>query len=93
MEQIVAFVLGVSAVFIVWGIVVAFKTAGKVHDLQQELSNVYTIIDRHCDELHQRINQQKDQIDRTIDSIYSTIDSRIDKLDAKLTKSKGTVKQ
>ncbi len=37
MEQILAFVLGVSGALLVWGVVVAFRTASKVTKQEKEL--------------------------------------------------------
>ena len=82
-EQILAFVLGVGSVFLVWGVVLAFKTARKLKLVQEELPNIYDGINTHCDELHRRIDQEINRTDEFHrDSIKHT-DSRVDKLESK----------
>ena len=89
MEQILAFVLGVSAALLVWGVVVAFKTASRVKQLDLVISDIFAIADRREEMVNRRIDQE---IDRTnnlhMDSIKHT-DSRVDKLEAKIINEQG----
>jgi len=89
MEQILAFVLGVSAALLVWGVVVAFKTASRVKQLDLVISDIFAIADRREEMVNRRIDQE---IDRTnnlhMDNIKHT-DSRVDKLEAKIINEQG----
>jgi len=84
MEQILAFVLGAGAVVLIWGVVVAFKTARKVNDVESAITDIYQNM-REYDELtNRRIDQEIDRVDRIhLDCIKYT-DSRVDKLEAKI---------
>lgn len=93
MEQILAFVLGVGAALLVWGVVVAFKTASKVARLETDLQGIVNMIDDSSKVSHERdlaldrrIDQEIDRVDLIYTNILSTLDSRIDKLDAKFCK-------
>jgi len=92
MEQILAFAIGVGAALLVWGVVVAFKAANRLNEVEGllgDLEQAYDIMDRKIDERDQLFNRRIDQeIDR-IDQIYreciSHTDSRVDKLESKVT--------
>ena len=86
MEQILAFVLGVSAALLVWGVVVAFKTASKVEEIEKQFQALYTEISQRDELVNRRIDQEIDRVDLIYTNILSTLDSRIDKLDAKFCK-------
>jgi hypothetical protein len=90
MTEILAFVLGVSAVAFVWVVVVAFKTASRVKEIEKSIQQLQDWISRNDDLTNRRIDQE---IDRTnnlyTDSIRYT-DSRVDKLEAKITNEQGS---
>lgn len=86
MEQILAFVLGVSAALLVWGVVVAFKTASKVKEIEKQFQALYTELSQRDELVNRRIDQEIDRVDLIYTNILSTLDSRIDKLDAKFCK-------
>ncbi len=90
MTEILAFVLGVSAVAFVWVVVVAFKTASRVGEIEKSIQQLGDWISRNDDLTNRRIDQE---IDRTnnlhTDSIKFT-DSRVDKLEAKITNEQGS---
>ena len=93
MEQILAFVLGVGAALLVWGVVVAFKTAKKVKEVEGflgDLEQAYDIMDRKIDERDQlsnrRIDQEIDRVDQIYNQLDSAIDSRLDKMETRLTR-------
>lgn len=86
MEQILAFVLGVGAVAFVWVVVVAFKTANKVKQIEQAITGHQEWILRNDELVNRRIDQEIDRVDLIYTNILSTLDSRIDKLDAKFCK-------
>jgi ABC-type antimicrobial peptide transport system permease subunit len=92
MEQILAFVLGVSAVVFVWTVVVAFRTASKVKNIEDTIQNIYQVLERNDEQLHRRIDQEIDRTDKLIGNLYSVIDSRFDKFEAKVTKEKQVIK-
>ena len=92
MEQILAFVLGVSAGVIVWAVVVAFKTAKLAKQNEQSIRNVEEWISRNDEMVNRRIDQEIDRTNRMIGDIYSVIDSRFDKFEAKITKDKQVLK-
>lgn len=84
MEQILAFVLGVSAVAFVWVVVVAFKTASKVRELEKAISETQDWINQNDQLVNRRIDQEVDRVDLLYTKVLSILDSRVDKLEAKL---------
>jgi hypothetical protein len=92
MEQILAFVLGVGAVAFVWAVVVAFKTAKKVNDINMAINDIYQVIREYDGLVNRRIDQEIDRTDLIYTNVLSTLDSRLDKLEAKITKEKQVLK-
>ena len=84
MEQILAFVLGVSAALLVWGVVVAFKTASKVRDLEKAIPGIQDWINQNDQLVNRRIDQEIDRVDLIQTNCIRHIDSRVDKLEAKI---------
>lgn len=84
MEQILAFVLGVSAALLVWGVVVAFKTASKVKDLERAISGNQDWITQNDQLVNRRIDQEIDRVDQIYNECIRYTDSRVDKLESKL---------
>ena len=83
MEQILAFVLGVSAVAFIWVVVVVFKTAKLAKQNEQSILNTEQCILRNDELVNRRMDQEIDRVNNLhTDSIRYT-DSRVDKLDAK----------
>ena len=95
MEQILAFVLGVSIALFVWGVVVVFKTAKLAKQNEQSILNIEQYVSRTEDLINRRIDQEIDRVNNIhMDSIRYT-DSRVDKLEQKYldqTKSKQVIK-
>jgi hypothetical protein len=85
MEQILAFVLGVSAVTFVWVVVVAFKTARKVKDIERAISGNQDWISRNDELVNRRIDQEIDRTHSLHSDSISFTNSRVDKLEQKLT--------
>ena len=85
MEQILAFVLGVSAVIFVWIVVVAFKTSRKVKNMESALEGIFHQMDRNDELVNRRIDQEIDRVDKIYSECIRYTDSRVDKLEAKLT--------
>ncbi len=85
MEQILAFVLGAGVALLVWGVVVAFKTASKVKDLERAISGNQDWITQNDQLVNRRIDQEIDRVDQIYNECIRYIDSRVDKLEAKLT--------
>ena len=84
MEQILAFVLGVSTVAFVWVVVVVFKTASKVKEIERVISEQQDWINRNDELVNRRMDQEIDRVNNLhTDSIRYT-DSRVDKLEAKI---------
>ena len=83
MEQLLAFILGVGTALIVWGVVVAFRTAKQVKLLQVNITDVYQVINQNEQMINRRVDQEIDRVDLIYTNVLSTLDSRIDKLDAK----------
>jgi len=92
MEQILAFVLGVGAVAFIWVVVVAFKTVGKVKELEKCVTDMEIVINRNEEMVNRRVDQEIDRVDSLIHGVYSYTDSRVDKLEAKTTKDKQVIK-
>lgn len=84
MEQTVAFVLGVSAVAFVWVVVVAFKTASKVKELEGAIIANQDWISRNDELINRRMDQEVDRVNRLHNDSISFTDSRVDKLESKL---------
>jgi hypothetical protein len=65
MEQILAFVLGVSAVAFVWVVVVAFKTSKLAKENEESIRNVDRMAKSRNDELtNRRIDQEIDRVNQ-----------------------------
>jgi len=92
MEQILAFVLGAGAGLVIWGVVVAFKTAKLAKQNEESIRNVEEWISRNDERVNLRIDQEIDRVNQLADKIYSAIDSRLDKLETKITKEKQILK-
>jgi hypothetical protein len=84
MEQILAFVLGVSGALLVWGVVVAFKTAKLAKQNEQSILNIEQWVHRNDELVNRRMDQEIDRVNRLHDDSISFTDSRVDKLEAKL---------
>jgi hypothetical protein len=84
MEQILAFVLGVGAVAFVWVVVVAFKTASKVREIEKAISGIQDWINQNDQLVNRRIDQEIDRVDQIYRECMRHTDSRVDKLEAKL---------
>jgi septation ring formation regulator EzrA len=84
MEQILAFVLGVSGALLVWGVVVAFKTAKLAKQNEQSILNIEQWVHRNDELVNRRIDQEIDRVDRLHQDSISFTDSRVDKLEAKI---------
>lgn len=85
MEQILAFVLGVGAVAFIWVVVVAFKTASKVKELEGAIIANQDWISRNDELINRRMDQEVDRVNRLHNDSIAFTDSRVDKLEAKLT--------
>ena len=90
MEQLLAFILGVGTALIVWGVVVAFRTAKQVKLLQVNITDIYQVINQNEEMVNRRIDQEIDRVDLIYTNVLSTLDSRLDKLEAKITKEQGS---
>ena len=92
MEQLLAFILGVGTALIIWGVVVAFRTAKQVKLLQVNITDIYQVINQNEEMVNRRVDQEIDRVDLIYTNILSTLDSRLDKLEAKITKEKQLIK-
>ena len=92
MEQLLAFILGVGTALIIWGVVVAFRTAKQVKLLQANITDIYQVINQNEEMVNRRVDQEIDRVDLIYTNILSTLDSRLDKLEAKITKEKQLIK-
>jgi septation ring formation regulator EzrA len=84
MEQILAFVLGVSAVAFVWVVVVAFKTAKLAKQNEQSIVNIEQYVSRYDELVNRRIDQEIDRVNQIANDCIRHTDSRVDKLEAKI---------
>ena len=84
MEQILAFVLGVSAVAFVWVVVVTFKTAKLAEQNEQSIRNLEEWISRNDELINRRIDQEIDRVSNLHEDSIKHTDSRVDKLEAKI---------
>ena len=84
MEQILAFVLGVSAVAFIWVVVVVFKTAKLAKQNEQSILNIEQWVSRNDELVNRRIDQEIDRVNQIYNDCIRHTDSRVDKLEAKL---------
>lgn len=84
MEQILAFVLGVSAVVIIWAVVVAFRTAKLAKQNEQSIRNLEKWISRNDEMVNQRIDQEIGRVDQIYSECMRHTDSRVDRLESKI---------
>ena len=84
MEQILAFVLGVSAVAFIWVVVVVFKTAKLAKQNEQSILNIEQWVHRDDELVNRRIDQEIDRVNQIYNDCIRHTDSRVDKLEAKL---------
>lgn len=84
MEQIVAFVLGVSAVALVWVVVMTFKTRKDVKELEGLLQYTENYINERDTLVNRRIDQEIDRVDQIANNSMRHTDSRVDKSEARL---------
>jgi septation ring formation regulator EzrA len=92
MEQIAAFVLGVSAVTFVWVVAVAFRTANLAKQNEESIRNVEEWISRNDELVNRRIDQEIERVDNLHKDSISYTDSRADKLDSKIENNKHLLK-
>ena len=85
MEQILAFVLGVSMIVFPWTVVVAFRTAKQVEALKANETEITSWISRNDELVNRRIDQEIDRVNNLHKDSISFTDSRVDKLEQKLT--------
>jgi predicted PurR-regulated permease PerM len=85
MEQILAFVLGVSIALFVWGVVVVFKTAKLAKQNEQSIRNIEEWVQRNDEMTNRRIDQEVDRVNQIANDCIRHTDSRVDKLEQKLT--------
>ena len=84
MEQILAFVLGVSAALLVWGVVVAFKTAKRVKQVDNIIQDIYSVIERNDQLVNRRVDQEIDRVNQIANDCIRHTDSRVDRLESKI---------
>ena len=84
MEQILAFVLGVSGALLVWGVVVAFKTAKLAKQNEQSILNIEQWVHRNDELVNRRIDEEIDRVNRLHTNSIAYTDSRVDKLESKV---------
>lgn len=84
MTEILAFVLGVSAVAFVWVVVVAFKTASKVKEIEKQFQALYAELNQRGELVNRRIDQEINRVEQIYNECIGYTDSRVDKLEAKI---------
>jgi len=85
MEQILAFVLGAGAGLIIWGVVVAFRTAKLAKQNETSIRNVEEWVSKNDERVNRRIDQEIDRVDKIYLECIRHTDSRVDKLESKIT--------
>ena len=95
MEQILAFVLGVSAVAFIWVVVVVFKTAKLAKQNEQSILNIEQYVSRNDELVNRRMDQEIDRVNQIANDCIRHTDSRVDRLEQKYldqTQSKKLIK-
>jgi len=85
MEQILAFVLGAGAGLIIWGVVVAFRTAKLAKQNETSIRNIEEWVSKNDERVNRRIDQEIDRVDKIYLECIRHTDSRVDKLESKIT--------
>jgi septation ring formation regulator EzrA len=85
MEQILAFVLGAGAGLIIWGVVVAFRTAKLAKQNEESIRNIEEWVSRNDEMVNRRIDQEIDRVNNLHSDSISFTNSRVDKLESKIT--------
>ena len=88
MEQILAFVLGAGAGLVIWGVVVAFRTAKLAKQNEESIRHMEEWILRNDESVNRRIDQEIDRVDNLHTDSISFTNSRVDKLESKITTKK-----
>ena len=88
MEQILAFVLGAGAGLIIWGVVVAFRTAKLAKQNEESIRNIEEWVSRNDEMVNRRIDQEIDRVNNLHTDSISFTNSRVDKLESKITTKK-----
>ena len=83
MEQILAFVLGVSAVAFIWVVVVVFKTAKLAKQNEQSILNIEQYVSRNDELVNRRMDQEIDRVNQIANDCIRHTDSRVDRLEQK----------
>lgn len=84
MTEILAFILGVSAVAFAWVVVVAFKTVRKSKEIDQSFSGHREWISANDQAINRRVDQEMERVDNIYNDCIRHTDSRVDKLEAKV---------
>jgi septation ring formation regulator EzrA len=85
MEQILAFVLGAGAGLVIWGVVVAFRTAKLAKQNEESIRNIEEWVSRNDEMVNRRIDQEIDRVNNLHSDSISFTNSRVDKLESKIT--------
>jgi septation ring formation regulator EzrA len=85
MEQILAFVLGVSIVIFIWVVVVAFRAKKLTEQNETSILNIENWISKNDELVNRRIDQEIDRVNELTSNCIRYTDSRVDKLEQKLT--------
>jgi hypothetical protein len=89
MEQILALLLGASAVILIGVIVLVFRTRNKVNTLSNLIDDVLTEIHTNDNLVNRRIDAQIDFTTNLHKESLSYTDSRVDKLETKFIGTSG----
>ena len=84
MEQILAFVLGVSAVAFIWVVVVVFKTTKLAKQNEQSILNIEQYVSRNDELVNRRMDQEIDRVNQIANDCIRHTDSRVDRLESKI---------
>ena len=84
MEQILAFVLGVSAVAFIWVVVVVFKTSKLAKQNEQSILNIEQYVSRNDELVNRRMDQEIDRVNQIANDCIRHTDSRVDRLESKI---------
>jgi demethoxyubiquinone hydroxylase (CLK1/Coq7/Cat5 family) len=92
MENILAFVLGAGAGLIIWGVVVAFKTAKQVRELVKQVTDMQIAINTNEELINRRVDQEINRVNELYNDSIKHADSRVDRLEFKIaTKDKQVI--
>ena len=89
--DILSFLLGISVVLILMGVMVIFSMYRKITNLGEKLTTTidiqndqFRLIDSNREEIHRRIDGEIDRVDKLTNNLFGLIDSRSETINSRI---------